>query len=87
MLPNDIFCFRNTVNPPMKDTIVVPNKGYAIVRIRLDNPGAWLLECRACGLSSLPTAILISVPQTLPKAILDSLPTCGNYRPPDVLLH
>ncbi|GBP55348.1 hypothetical protein EVAR_31868_1 [Eumeta japonica] len=78
---------RNILHPPFKDTLVVPNKGYTIARVMLDHAGAWLLECRSCGLSSLPTALVINVPQTLPKPVLDSLPKCGSYRPPDVLLN
>uniref|UniRef100_A0A1E1WDK1 Plastocyanin-like domain-containing protein n=1 Tax=Pectinophora gossypiella TaxID=13191 RepID=A0A1E1WDK1_PECGO len=78
---------RNLQNPPTKDTITVPNKGYAVVRIRPDHGGSWLLECRACGLSSLPTAIVIRVPQSIPRAVIDSLPKCGSYKPPDVLLN
>lgn len=70
----------------MKDTISVPNKGYTIVRMKLDSPGSWLLECRSCGVFSLPTALVINVPVTLPKSVSDSLPKCGNFRPPDLLL-
>ncbi|XP_022820277.1 laccase-2-like [Spodoptera litura] len=78
---------RNLQNPPVKDTITVPNKGYTIVRIKIDRGGTWLLECRSCALSSVPAAIMIRVPETIPKAVVDSLPKCGNYRPPDVLLN
>ncbi|PZC81713.1 hypothetical protein B5X24_HaOG212157 [Helicoverpa armigera] len=78
---------RNLQNPPVKDTITVPNKGYTIVRIKIDRGGSWLLECRSCALSSVPAAILIRVPEAIPKAVIDSLPKCGNYRPPDVLLN
>ncbi|KAL4714587.1 hypothetical protein ACJJTC_006633 [Scirpophaga incertulas] len=78
---------RNTQNPPVKDTIVVPNKGYTIVRIRPERGGSWLLECRSCGVSSLPTAIIINVPQKIPISIVKSLSKCGSYRPPDVLLN
>ncbi|XP_037869374.1 uncharacterized protein LOC101739043 isoform X2 [Bombyx mori] len=78
---------RNLQSPPIKDTISVPNKGFVIVRIKLNRGGSWLLECRACSVSSLPTAVLINVPQALPTSIVDSLPKCGSYRPPDVLLN
>lgn len=30
---------------PVKDTIAIPSKGYAILRFRADNPGFWLLHC------------------------------------------
>ncbi|KAF9421889.1 hypothetical protein HW555_002329, partial [Spodoptera exigua] len=78
---------RNLQNPPVKDTITVPNKGYTIMRIKIDRGGTWLLECRSCALSSVPAAIMIRVPEAIPKAVVDSLPKCGNYRPPDVLLN
>lgn len=32
-------------DPPKKDTIIIPSGGYAIVRIRSDNPGLWILHC------------------------------------------
>lgn len=78
---------RNFINPPIKDTISVPNKGFTIARVNLENPGAWMLECGNCGLAALPTAILINVKHSIPKSIINSLPKCGNYRPPDVLLN
>ncbi|KAJ8722548.1 hypothetical protein PYW07_003728 [Mythimna separata] len=78
---------RNLQNPPVKDTITVPNKGYTIVRIKIDRGGTWLLECRSCALSSIPAAIIIRVPEAIPKTVIDSLPKCGSYRPPDVLLN
>lgn len=78
---------RNLQNPPMKDTIVVPNKGYVIVRVRPEQGGSWLLECRACGLSSLPAAVVVNVPMRMPKSVVRALTKCGSYRPPDVLLN
>ena len=29
----------------LKDVIVVPNRGYVIVRTFLDNPGTWIMHC------------------------------------------
>ena len=29
----------NLINPPMKDTIIVPRYGYIVIRIKADNPG------------------------------------------------
>ncbi|CAK1581693.1 unnamed protein product [Parnassius mnemosyne] len=78
---------RNIQNPPLKDTIVVPNKGYTIIRLKPDHGGSWMLECRSCSFFSLPAAILIDVPQSIPKAVIDVLPKCGSYRPVDVLLN
>ncbi|KAM3963142.1 uncharacterized protein ACR2FA_002903 [Aphomia sociella] len=80
---------RNLIDPPMKDTVTVPNKGYTIVRMKTELGGSWMFECRACGLSSLPTAVIISVPRSLPlpERIIKALSLCGNYKPPDVLLN
>eukprot|EP00092_Neocalanus_flemingeri_P037131 GFUD01040419.1.p1 GENE.GFUD01040419.1~~GFUD01040419.1.p1 ORF type:complete len:1080 (-),score=178.77 GFUD01040419.1:196-3435(-) len=36
---------RNFVKPPAKDTIQVPQKGYVIVRTKLDNAGTWIFHC------------------------------------------
>ena len=34
-----------TINPPRRDTAVLPAQGYLAIAFRLDNPGAWLLHC------------------------------------------
>ncbi|KAH6617780.1 putative extracellular dihydrogeodin oxidase/laccase [Chaetomium sp. MPI-SDFR-AT-0129] len=35
----------NTVNPPRRDTAVLPAHGYLAIAFRLDNPGVWLVHC------------------------------------------
>lgn len=35
----------NLINPPLKDTVIVPANGYVIIRFTADNPGYWLLHC------------------------------------------
>ncbi|XP_039747441.1 L-ascorbate oxidase-like [Pararge aegeria] len=77
---------RNERNPPLKDTFVVPNKGFTVVRYTPIYGGSWLLECRSCS-TILPVAILINVPISIPKLVIDALPSCGNYRPADLLLN
>ena len=32
-------------NPPIKDTVIVPDGGYTIVRFVSDNPGFWAFHC------------------------------------------
>lgn len=86
MPTNLIISFRNLKNPPLKDTFVVPNKGYTIVRLKPERGGSWMLECRSCSFS-LPVAILIDIPLSIPKAVLEVLPKCGSYRPADLLLN
>lgn len=33
------------VGPVKKDTVVVPRRGYAVLRARMDNPGIWMFHC------------------------------------------
>ncbi|XP_033119509.1 laccase-1-like [Anneissia japonica] len=35
----------NLRNPPMKNTLVIPSGGYAVIRFRTTNPGWWLFHC------------------------------------------
>ncbi|XP_013385769.1 L-ascorbate oxidase [Lingula anatina] len=35
----------NVIDPPLKDTVVVPVGGYVVVRFRADNPGWWFVHC------------------------------------------
>lgn len=36
---------RNFYKPIIKDTVVIPPKGYVIVRFIADNPGFWMIHC------------------------------------------
>jgi FtsP/CotA-like multicopper oxidase with cupredoxin domain len=33
------------VNAVMRDTVYVPRRGYAVLRLRADNPGLWMFHC------------------------------------------
>jgi FtsP/CotA-like multicopper oxidase with cupredoxin domain len=35
----------NRVDPIRRDTFVVPRRGYVVFRVRVDNPGVWMLHC------------------------------------------
>jgi FtsP/CotA-like multicopper oxidase with cupredoxin domain len=35
----------NRVDPVRRDTFVVPRRGYVVFRVRVDNPGVWMLHC------------------------------------------
>ncbi|TVU33124.1 hypothetical protein EJB05_24909 [Eragrostis curvula] len=35
----------NLVNPPVKNTVLVPSLGWAAVRFVADNPGVWFMHC------------------------------------------
>ncbi|KUJ18043.1 uncharacterized protein LY89DRAFT_696478 [Mollisia scopiformis] len=47
-LPSDaalMYPEPNLVNPPLKDTVHIPRRGYVILRIRADNLGIWFFHC------------------------------------------
>ena len=31
--------------PPVKNTVIVPSRGYAVIRFRSNNPGLWMFHC------------------------------------------
>lgn len=35
----------NLVDPPLKDTVIVPPGGYVVIRLRSNNPGFWFVHC------------------------------------------
>ncbi|XP_042486442.1 laccase-7-like [Macadamia integrifolia] len=35
----------NLFNPQMRNTVAVPAGGWAVIRFRADNPGAWIMHC------------------------------------------
>ena len=36
---------KNLKDPTRKDTIAVPDAGFAVMRFYADNPGFWLIHC------------------------------------------
>ncbi|OAD52061.1 Laccase-1 [Eufriesea mexicana] len=81
---------RNVLNPPQKDSFIVPNKGYVILRLFTDNLGYWLWEARSTAISP---GISGPVMQFLLKVGNDknflsvplNFPTCGNNKHPDMI--
>lgn len=35
---------RNLKDPPLKDTVIVPDAGFTLIRFLADNPGYWLIH-------------------------------------------
>jgi FtsP/CotA-like multicopper oxidase with cupredoxin domain len=35
----------NLKDPPVKDTVIIPARGYTVIRFRANNPGYWRLHC------------------------------------------
>ncbi|XP_017796383.1 PREDICTED: laccase-4-like [Habropoda laboriosa] len=79
---------RNFVNPPQKDSFVVPNKGYVILRLFTDNLGYWLWEARSTAISpGIPVMqFLLKVGQRQSfLAVPLNFPTCGSNKHPDMV--
>ncbi|XP_046357790.2 laccase-like [Haliotis rufescens] len=68
-------------NPPRKDTIIVPTGGYAVVRIRADNPGLWFMHCHIEMHSADGMAMMINEAQDHHPAPPDNFPKCGSFGP------
>ncbi|XP_012175905.2 laccase-3 [Bombus terrestris] len=81
---------RNFLNPPQKDSFVVPNKGYVILRLFTDNLGYWMWEARSTAISS---GISGPIMQFLLKVgnresflpVPLNFPTCGSNKHPDMV--
>ena len=70
----------NLKNPPRKDTLIVPSGGYAVVRIRADNPGLWIMHCHiqlhsADGMSLVLNESFANLPK-----VPDGFPTCSGFK-------
>lgn len=57
---------RNLEDPPFKDTVIVPDSGFVILRFLADNPGYWLLHCHMSWHNHLGMGLVIKVYCILP---------------------
>ncbi|XP_071446240.1 uncharacterized protein [Hetaerina americana] len=68
--------------PPLKDTVVIPPLGFAVIRFRANNPGFWFFHCHYAFHLATGMAIVIQVGEPsdfVPTPL--GFPTCGNYVP------
>ncbi|KAL0111429.1 hypothetical protein PUN28_012968 [Cardiocondyla obscurior] len=81
---------RNFINPVRKDTFVVPNKGYIILRFYTDNLGYWLWEVRSTALyppllgPGMQFLMRVGLQRNLPVVPIE-FPSCGNNKGMDLL--
>ncbi|KAE8791030.1 Laccase-15 [Hordeum vulgare] len=74
----------NLMDPPMRNTVLVPLFGWAAVRFVTNNPGVWFLHCHFGYHSSSGMAVAFVVENgptldsTLPPPPED-LPSCDDY--------
>ncbi|XP_078044493.1 uncharacterized protein LOC144473985 [Augochlora pura] len=75
-------------NPPAKDTIKVPQGGYAIVRFWTNNPGWWLMHCHFTWhhLTGMELVVRVGEDIDLPQEP-PGFPQCSNWKPAVELLN
>lgn len=69
----------NVVDPPKKDTVIVPSGGYVVVRITADNPGLWLLHCHIQLHSADGMSVLLNESFSRLPPVPEGFPKCGNF--------
>ena len=52
---------RNLKDPPLKDTIAVPDAGFTVVRFLADNPGYWLIHTMLTWFQHMGTGVILQV--------------------------
>ncbi|WAR25666.1 ASO-like protein [Mya arenaria] len=72
-----------TQKPPMKDTIMVPKGGYAIVRITASNPGLWMLHCHMDPHTMRGMAMLLNESFSEVPPAPSGFPQCRNFPAPE----
>ncbi len=69
----------NLHDPPIKDTVIVPAKGYVVLRFRSTNPGHWVMHCHTNshhmeGMNML----FIEAAERIPQVPVN-FPTCNQF--------
>ena len=69
----------NLNDPPRKDTLIIPTGGYAVLRIKSDNPGKWFLHCHieVHALNGM-AMVLKEAPENVPKTTRE-FPVLKNF--------
>uniref|UniRef100_A0A1B6BZ72 Laccase n=2 Tax=Clastoptera arizonana TaxID=38151 RepID=A0A1B6BZ72_9HEMI len=71
---------RNFKNPPIKDTVTVPDGGYTIIRFHASNPGYWIFHCHIEFHVEVGMALIFKIGEhsSFPP-VPPEFPQCGNY--------
>ena len=71
---------RNLNSPPNKDTVVIPDAGYTLIRIQANNPGVWLMHYHMSWHNAIGMGMVFRVGrhQDWPEKP-SNFPQCGNF--------
>lgn len=71
----------NIENPPQKDTVMVPFKGYVVIRLLADSPGFWLMHCHLETHMDIGMAVVLQVGEISEQPIIPKdFPKCSNFK-------
>ncbi|XP_064639307.1 uncharacterized protein LOC135494912 [Lineus longissimus] len=73
---------RKLTNIPKKDSIMVPDGGYTVVRIKANNPGYWFYHCHNEFHQEIGMGMILKVgdpKQDIEQRPPRNWPTCGNF--------
>merc|ERR1739838_443805 len=66
--------------PAMKDTVIVPDGGYTVVRFFTDNPGFWAFHCHLSFHLEVGMMMVIQVGETdQMNSVPEGYPKCGSW--------
>ena len=73
--------WRNLKNPPVKDTVGVPDGGFTVIRFLADNPGYWLVHCHMSWHNHNGKAFVVRVGDAAKDVapVPQGFPTCGDF--------
>uniref|UniRef100_A0A8W7K8J2 Multicopper oxidase n=2 Tax=Anopheles albimanus TaxID=7167 RepID=A0A8W7K8J2_ANOAL len=72
----------NDHNPPYKDTVSIPSRGFTKIRFRADNPGFWLVHCHFEWHLGIGMSFVLQVGEIEQmKRPPADFPRCGSYQP------
>ncbi|KAK9310102.1 hypothetical protein QLX08_000400 [Tetragonisca angustula] len=73
---------KNFDSPHGRDTLPVPNNGYAIIRFRANNPGYWLFHCHQIFHHIAGMEVILQTGEVSDMSKMpDNFPRCGNFKP------
>ena len=69
----------NVENPPIKDTVVIPPRGYVVIRFRTLNPGYWFFHCHMESHALEGMAMIINEAPEHHPPLPPEFPECRNF--------
>lgn len=70
-------------NPPRKDTLIIPSDRYAVIRIKADNPGLWLMHCHIELHATNGMAMVLNESFTKLPRTPTNFPICRDFKNED----